>query len=66
MHEEWISNKEDKMQQAVSFLDLSAAFDTISKDIISQNLKVLGFDQMVQLISVRKNSESYDSEFNVR
>ena len=66
MHEEWISNKEDKMQQAVSFLDLSAAFDTISKDIISQNLKVLGFDQMVQLISVRKNSESYDREFNIR
>ena len=66
MHEEWISNKEDKMQQAVSFLDLSAAFDTISKDIISQKLKVLGFDQMVQLISVRKNSESYDREFNVR
>ena len=66
MHEEWISNKEDKMQQAVSFLDLSAAFDTISKDIICQKLKVLGFDQMVQLISVRKNSESYDREFNVR
>ena len=33
------------MQQAISFLDLSSAFDTLSKDIICQKLKVFGFDK---------------------
>ena len=41
MHELWIKSKEKKLQQAVSFLDLSAAFDTISKNIICQKLKVV-------------------------
>ena len=45
MHEEWIKNKEKKQQQAVSFLDLSAAFDTLSKDIICKKLQVYGFDK---------------------
>ena len=43
MHEQWIKNKESKRHQSVSFLDLSAAFDTLSKDIICQKMKVLGF-----------------------
>ena len=38
MHEEWIKNKEKKCHQAVAFLDLSAAFDTLSKDIVCQKL----------------------------
>ena len=45
MHEQWILNKENKKQQAVSLLDLSAAFDTISKDIICKKLKVFGCDK---------------------
>ena len=45
MHEQWILNKENKQQQAVSFLDLSAAFDTLSKDIICQKMKIMGFNE---------------------
>ena len=45
MHEQWIANKENKKQQAISFLDLSAAFDTISKDIICKKLKIFGCDE---------------------
>ena len=45
MHEEWIKNKESKLQQAVAFLDLSAAFDTLSKDIVCQKLNTYGFDK---------------------
>ena len=44
MHEKWLKNKEDKEHQAVAFLDLSAAFDTLSKDIVCKKLKCYGFD----------------------
>ena len=44
MHEKWLKNKEDKEHQAVAFLDLSAAFDTLSKDIVCKKLKCHGFD----------------------
>ena len=45
MHEKWLKNKESKSHQAVAFLDLSAAFDTLSKDIVCQKLKCFGFDK---------------------
>ena len=45
MHEKWLKNKERKSHQAVAFLDLSAAFDTLSKDIVCQKLKCFGFDK---------------------
>ena len=44
MHEQWIKNKEKKEHQAVTFLDLSAAFDTLSKDIFCRKMKIYGFD----------------------
>ena len=34
MHEQWLKNKEQKCHQIVAFLDLSAAFDTLSKEIV--------------------------------
>ena len=46
MHEKWINNKETKLHQAVSFLDLSSAFDTLSKDVFAQKLKALGFNEI--------------------
>ena len=58
MHEKWLANKEKKKQQAVSFLDLSAAFDTLSKEIICQKLKTWFQQnkcQVVPLLFVRKN-----------
>ena len=45
MHEKWLQNKESKSHQAIAFLDLSAAFDTLSKDIVCQKLKCFGFDK---------------------
>ena len=36
MHDQWIRSKEEKQHQAVSFLDLSAAFDTLDKEIFCQ------------------------------
>ena len=45
MHEKWLQTKEKKSHQAVAFLDLSAAFDTLSKDIVCQKLKCFGFDK---------------------
>ena len=45
MHEKWLENKEKKLHQAASFLDLSSAFDTLSKDIFCQKLKALGFNE---------------------
>ena len=39
MHEQRIKNKERNFHQAVAFLDLSAAFDTLSKDIVCQKRK---------------------------
>ena len=45
MHEKWLKIKETKSHQAVAFLDLSAAFDTLSKDIVCQKLRCYGFDK---------------------
>ena len=45
MHEQWIKGREEKTNQAVSFLDLSAAFDTLSKDIFCQKLRAFGFNE---------------------
>ena len=45
MHEKWLQTKEKKSHQAVAFLDLSAAFDTLSKDIVCKKLKCYGFDE---------------------
>ena len=46
MHEKWIDDKEnEKTHQAVSFLDLSSAFDTSSKDVIAEKLRALGFNK---------------------
>ena len=44
MHEKWIKNMEDKENQSLTFLDLSAAFDTLSKDIFCEKMKIYGFD----------------------
>ena len=42
MHEQWLKNKEQKCHQIVAFLDLSAAFDTLSKEIVCQKLTARG------------------------
>ena len=45
-HEKCIDDKEnEKTHQAVSFLDLSSAFDTSSKDVIAEKLRALGFNK---------------------
>ena len=44
MHELWIKNLERKENQSLTFLDLSAAFDTLSRDIFCSKLKAYGFD----------------------
>ena len=44
MHELWIKGKEQKCHQAVAFLDLSAAFDTLSKKVVCQKLSAYGFN----------------------
>ena len=45
LHEKWIKNKEMKCHQAVAFLDLSAAFDTLNRDIVCKKLSVYGFSK---------------------
>ena len=45
MHEIWIKNYEKGQNSAVSFFDLSAAFDTLCKDIFCSKLKLYGFNQ---------------------
>ena len=40
MHEKWLKNHEMKRHQSLTFLDLSAAFDTLSKDIFCAKLKL--------------------------
>ena len=45
MHEKWLKNHEMKRHQSLTFLDLSAAFDTLSKDIFCAKLKQYGFDE---------------------
>ena len=44
MHELWIKNLERKENQSLTFLDLSAAFDTLSPDIFCEKMKIYGFD----------------------
>ena len=44
MHETWLNNKvKTGHSQAVTFFDLSAAFDTLSCDIFCSKLKLYGF-----------------------
>ena len=46
MHETWLNNKVKKGQtQAVTFFDLSAAFDALSSDIFCSKIKLYGFDE---------------------
>ena len=53
MHETWLRKLERNKHQSITFLDLSAAFDTLSKDIFCEKLRTYGFDEksVVQLIS---------------
>ena len=45
MHELWVKNQDKREHQAATFLDLSAAFDTLSKDIFCKKMKIYGFDK---------------------
>ena len=45
MHEKWLENQEKKENQSLTFLDLSAAFDTLSKEIFCEKMKMYGFDE---------------------
>ena len=45
MHDEWIKNYKAGRSSIVTCFDLSAAFDTMSKDIFVSKLKLYGFDQ---------------------
>ena len=52
MHELWIKNNESKkVNQSFTFLDLSAAFDTLDSDIFARNSNV-----MVSIKSVQNGS----------
>ena len=46
MHETWLENKVKKgHSQAVTFFDLSAAFDTLSSDIFCSKIKLYGLNE---------------------
>ena len=45
MHETWIERYQRGQHTAVTFFDLSAAFDTLSKDIFCDKLRIYGFDK---------------------
>ena len=45
MHEEWLRQFREGNNSLVAFFDLSAAFDTLSKEIFCKKLKIYGFDE---------------------
>ena len=45
MQQEWSTNSERKLQTGILLWDLSAAYDTLSPDILCEKLKIYGFDE---------------------
>ena len=45
MHDNWLDSYNKGKNVAISFFDLSSAFDTLSKDIFCKKLEIYGFDQ---------------------